>query len=83
VMIGAHMEHKRLGLGLISRDRCHGEPRAATLDAVANRHLLQGGPFKRLYVQPAAGDNGLAIGCAFYGFSRASSPKTRSLNLLG
>ena len=32
VMIGAHMGHKQLGLGLISRDGCHGEPRAASLD---------------------------------------------------
>jgi len=38
------------------------------LNAVANRRILLESPFKRLYIQPAAGDNGLAIGCAYYGW---------------
>lgn len=38
------------------------------LNAVANRRILRETPFERLYVQPAAGDNGLAIGCAYYGW---------------
>lgn len=38
------------------------------LNAVANRRILKESPFKRLYIQPAAGDNGLAIGCAYYGW---------------
>ena len=38
------------------------------LNAVANGSILTKSPFKRLYVQPAAGDNGLAIGCAYYGW---------------
>jgi carbamoyltransferase len=38
------------------------------LNAVANRRLLKEGPFERLYIQPAAGDNGIAIGCAYYGW---------------
>lgn len=38
------------------------------LNAVANRRLLTEGPYEKLYVQPAAGDNGIAIGCAYYGW---------------
>jgi carbamoyltransferase len=38
------------------------------LNAVANRRIIKEGPFDRLYVQPAAGDGGLAIGCCYYGW---------------
>lgn len=38
------------------------------LNAVANRKLLTEGPFEQVYIQPAAGDNGLAVGCAYYGW---------------
>jgi carbamoyltransferase len=38
------------------------------LNAVANRYLLERSSFKNLYIQPAAGDNGLSIGCAYYGW---------------
>lgn len=38
------------------------------LNAVINNKLLQSGAVKNLYIQPAAGDNGLAIGCAYYGW---------------
>lgn len=38
------------------------------LNAVANRRLLTEGPFERIYIQPAAGDNGIAVGCAYYGW---------------
>jgi carbamoyltransferase len=38
------------------------------LNAVANAQLLQQQLVDNLYIQPAAGDNGLAIGCAFYGW---------------
>jgi carbamoyltransferase len=38
------------------------------LNAVANRRLLKEGPYRNLYIQPAAADNGLAIGCAYYGW---------------
>lgn len=38
------------------------------LNAVANRRLLTESSFQRLYVQPAAGDAGLALGCAHYGW---------------
>lgn len=35
------------------------------LNCVANGRLLREGPFKHLWIQPAAGDAGGAIGCAF------------------
>jgi len=38
------------------------------LNAVANARLRKEGPFDDLYVQPAPGDDGLAIGCAYYGW---------------
>ena len=38
------------------------------LNAVANYKLLLSGKIKNLYMQPSAGDNGLAIGCAYYGW---------------
>jgi carbamoyltransferase len=41
------------------------------LNAVANARLLDEGIVRDLYVEPAAGDNGLALGCAFYGWMKA------------
>jgi predicted NodU family carbamoyl transferase len=38
------------------------------LNAVANAKLLALPQVDELYIEPAAGDNGLAIGCAFYGW---------------
>lgn len=38
------------------------------LNAVANRRIVTEGPFENVYIQPAAGDNGLALGCAYYGW---------------
>ena len=39
------------------------------LNAVSNSKILQSLPgIKNLYIEPAAGDNGLAIGCAYYGW---------------
>ena len=38
------------------------------LNAVANRRILTEGPFEQVYIQPSAADNGLAIGCAYYGW---------------
>lgn len=37
------------------------------LNSVANGKLLKETGFKNIYIQPAAGDNGLAIGTAMYG----------------
>lgn len=38
------------------------------LNAVANAELLNEGVVADLYMEPAAGDNGLALGCAYYGW---------------
>ena len=38
------------------------------LNCVANGRLLAEGPFDEIFVQPAAGDDGIAIGCALYGW---------------
>lgn len=38
------------------------------LNAVANSRILQETEFERIFIQPAAGDNGLAVGCAYYGW---------------
>jgi predicted NodU family carbamoyl transferase len=38
------------------------------LNAVANDIILSSKTIQNLYIQPAAGDNGLAIGCAYYGW---------------
>lgn len=38
------------------------------LNAVANARILQQSKFRRIYMVPAAGDNGIALGCAFYGW---------------
>lgn len=38
------------------------------LNAVANAKLQDSNIAKNIYFEPAAGDNGLALGCAFYGW---------------
>ena len=38
------------------------------LNSVANGRILENGPFDRVFVQPAAADNGQAIGLAFHGY---------------
>lgn len=38
------------------------------LNAVANANVLNKGIVENLYIEPAAGDNGLALGCAYYGW---------------
>lgn len=38
------------------------------LNAVTNSRILQIPGIKNLYIEPAAGDNGLALGCAYYGW---------------
>jgi len=38
------------------------------LNAVANALILRRSKFDRLYMVPAAGDNGIAVGCALYGW---------------
>jgi len=56
------------------------------LNAVANHKLLQAGNIQQLYMQPAAGDNGLAIGCAYYGWIEVlgnSKPQPAGCPFLG
>src|SRR3990167_3290062 len=38
------------------------------LNSVVNGFLLRRGPFKRIFVQPAAGDDGGSLGAAFYAY---------------
>ncbi|HSW88852.1 MAG TPA: carbamoyltransferase [Candidatus Saccharimonadales bacterium] len=38
------------------------------LNSAANGMLLEKGPFKRIFIQPAAGDDGGALGAAFYAY---------------
>lgn len=38
------------------------------LNAVANAKLEDSLPDKNIFFEPAAGDNGLALGCVFYGW---------------
>jgi carbamoyltransferase len=40
------------------------------LNAVANGKIIHNTPFKNVYIQPAAGDNGLAIGACYYGWMK-------------
>ncbi|MCW3848994.1 hypothetical protein OF829_17280 [Sphingomonas sp. LB-2] len=41
------------------------------LNAVANARLLDEAVVHDFYIEPAAGDNGVALGCAFYGWIKA------------
>ncbi len=45
------------------------------LNCVANGKLLQEGIFKNIYIQPAAGDAGGALGAAFYGYYQIKNNK--------
>lgn len=38
------------------------------LNCVINGKIVSNPKFRNLYIQPAAGDNGLAIGCCYYGW---------------
>lgn len=38
------------------------------LNCVANGKILQETPFESVFIQPAAGDDGIALGCAYYGW---------------
>ncbi|SFA55642.1 carbamoyltransferase [Pedobacter suwonensis] len=49
------------------------------LNAVANYKLRRSGIVKNLYTQPAAGDNGLAIGCAYYGWHKILGQPKKSV----
>src|SRR5436853_7094073 len=38
------------------------------LNCVANGRIAREGGFENIWIQPAAGDDGIAIGCAYYGW---------------
>lgn len=49
----------------------------AGLNCLANRKILDNTPFKNIFIQPAATDDGNAIGCAMYGWHKISKRKKR------
>lgn len=74
VAFHAQREIERALLYLV-RDRYERCPSAnlayaggVALNAVANSRLLRESGFEHIFIQPAAGDNGLALGCAYYGW---------------
>jgi len=50
------------------------------LNCVANGRIKREGPFKRIFVQPAAGDSGGALGAAAIAHKRRTNGKTESLS---
>jgi carbamoyltransferase len=70
--------HARTGL----TDLCFAG--GVALNSVANRHLLERGPFRRLVVQPAAGDAGGALGAAWWCWHMVlGQPRCRPLDRPG
>lgn len=47
------------------------------MNSVANGKVYRRSPFKRMYIQSAAGDAGGAIGAAFYAWNKEKSPSPR------
>jgi len=52
------------------------------LNCVANGRIKREGPFKRMFVQPAAGDSGGALGAAAIVHKRRTNGNTESLSIL-
>ena len=50
------------------------------LNCVANGRLLREGPFERIWVQPAAGDAGGAVGAALYGWHQIARQPARAVD---
>ncbi len=50
------------------------------LNAVANAKLLNESHVKNIYIEPASGDNGIALGCAFYGWLEVLKQKRKKHN---
>ena len=48
-----------------SRNLCYAG--GVALNSVANKKILDNSPFENIFVQPAACDTGIALGCALYG----------------
>lgn len=47
------------------------------LNCVANQRILDATPFERVFVPPPAGDDGVAVGCAFYGWLQTAGGEPR------
>ena len=65
----ANLLHKQTGL----TDLCLAG--GVTLNGVANGKLLEETPFERIYVQPAAGDDGTALGAAAWQSARGGQAR--------
>jgi len=50
------------------------------LNAVANARILSATGIKQIYIEPAAGDNGLSLGCAYYGWLEVLKKERRRHN---
>src|SRR5581483_10389716 len=48
------------------------------LNSASNGKLLKKSPFKRIFIQPAAGDDGGALGCAMYAYHAILKKKRRA-----
>jgi len=68
--------HERTGL----KDLCIAG--GVGLNSVANGRILKETPFERVFVVPAAGDNGIALGCAYYGLHELAGVPTDELPAL-
>ncbi|MCB1510259.1 MAG: carbamoyltransferase [Hyphomicrobiaceae bacterium] len=52
------------------------------LNCVANGRLVRESGFENIWFQPAAGDNGIALGCAYYGYlSVLNKPRPEKMKL--
>ncbi len=49
------------------------------LNSVANGKILKNTPFKKIYIQPAAGDGGNSIGCALFCYHQILNKKQRDV----
>jgi carbamoyltransferase len=52
------------------------------LNCVANGRIKREGPFKRMFIQPAAGDSGGALGAAAIAYKRRTNGDAESLSVL-
>jgi len=63
IVVGlAKLCYKKTGL----KSLCYGG--GCALNGVANYRILNETPFENVFIYPAAGDNGLAVGAAYYGY---------------
>lgn len=49
----------------------------AGLNSIVNKKILDNTAFKHIFIQPAATDDGIAIGCALYGWHKLADGKSR------